>query len=136
MMHTSPGPSGRAGADAAARKRTERTLIFIVVFLGLLMIAGIVAVVLRVIYLSSQPAGQPTASPSRAEDRDRAIALALPPGSSVKSISLAGDRLAVHYDGAGRPGIAVVDLATGAVIRRVDLVPGGSSEAQPALSGP
>ena len=140
MTQISPGPSGpgspgRGGADAAARKRTERTLIFVVVFLGLLMVAGIVAVVLRVIYLSSQPAKEPRASQSRAEDRDVAVPLALPPGSTVKSISLSGDRMAVHYEGGGRPAIAVVDLATGSVVRRVDLVP-GSQEVPPTPSAP
>jgi flagellar basal body-associated protein FliL len=40
--------------EAAARKRTERLLVFIVSFLGLLIVAGITAVVLRIIYLRLQ----------------------------------------------------------------------------------
>lgn len=113
--------------EAAARKRTERTLVFIVVFLGLLIVAGIVAVVLRIIYLSSQPAAQPAASPATAtEAAADAGKLALPAGAVVRSVSLAGDRLAVHYEAPGGAGIAVVDVASGTVVRRMDIVPGGS----------
>lgn len=113
--------------EAAARKRTERTLVFIVVFLGLLIVAGIVAVVLRIIYLSSQPAAQPVASPAAAtEAAADAGKLALPAGAVVRSVSLAGDRLAVHYEAPGGAGIAVVDVASGTVVRRMDIVPGGS----------
>lgn len=114
--------------EAAARKRTERTLVFIVVFLGLLIVAGIVAVVLRIIYLSSQPAAQPAASPATATEVAAADAgkLALPAGAVVRSVSLAGDRLAVHYEAPGGAGIAVVDVASGTVVRRMDIVPGGS----------
>lgn len=124
MSQGSGQPAARAADDAARRKRTERTLIFIVVLLGLLMVAGIVAVVLRVIYLSSQPAAQPASTAAGTQGaQGEAVSLALPPGGVVKSVSLAGDRIAVHYEAAGRAGIAVVDLTTGAVVRRVDVVP-------------
>ena len=113
--------------EAAARKRTERTLVFIVVFLGLLIVAGIVAVVLRIIYLSSQPAAQQAAlAASAAEESPEPARLALPAGAVVRSVSLAGDRLAVHYEAPSGAGIAVVDVASGAVLRRVDVVPGGT----------
>ena len=114
-------------SEAAARKRTERTLVFIVVFLGLLIVAGIVAVVLRIIYLSSQPAAQQPVSPAVSEEAVDAARLALPAGAVVKSVSLAGDRLAIHYEAAGGAGIAVVDVPSGAVIRQIDVVPGGSA---------
>lgn len=118
-----------AAREAATRKRTERTLIFIVVFLGLLMVAGIVAVVLRVIYLSSQPATQPASRAVPGADAVKTeavpLAIALPPGGVVKSLSLAGDRMAVHYEAPTGAGIAVVDVATGAVVRRFNVVPGG-----------
>lgn len=126
MIQGSGQPAGRAATDAAARKRTERTLVFIVVFLGLLIVAGIVAVVLRIIYLSSQPPAQQALPAAPAEAAGEAVQLALPAGAVVKSLSLAGDRMAVHYEAPGGAGIAVVDVASGAVVRRVDVVPGGS----------
>jgi hypothetical protein len=122
-------PNDPAGPDAeeAARKIKERVLVFIVSFLGLLIVAGITAVVLRIIYLSSTSpaqraapaAAKVTAAPGEvAHDR-----LDLPAGAVVKSISVNGDRLAVHFETPGGTGIAVLDLASGTVVRRVDVGP-------------
>jgi hypothetical protein len=130
MNSTSNDSATREADDAAARKVKERVLVFIVAFLGLLIVAGITAVVLRIIYLSStgpaqrtasQPEGQPAAAAGQAA-QDR---LDLPAGAVVKSISVNGDRLAVHYEAPEDTGIAVLDLATGAVVRRVEVVPAG-----------
>jgi hypothetical protein len=116
--------------EAAARKRTERLLVFIVSFLGLLIVAGITAVVLRIIYLSATPSAQQ--EPSQVAGAAAPVAglpsperLDLPAGAVVKSISLSGDRLAVHYEAPSGAGIAVLDLATGAVTRRVSIAPEG-----------
>ena len=48
----------------------------------------------------------------------------LPAGAQVRGLALQGDRLAIHYDTAAGSGIAVVDLATGRTLSRVQLVPG------------
>lgn len=124
---TSPlNDPAREGPADAARKAKERVLVFIVVFLGLLIVAGIVAVVLRIIYLSStapaQRAGPDAGAVSAAVDR-----LALPAGAVVRSVSASGDRLAVHYEGPDGAGIAVVDLASGAVLRRIEVAPDKSA---------
>lgn len=116
--------------EAAARKRTERLLVFIVSFLGLLIVAGITAVVLRIIYLSATPSAQQEASQvagaaAPAAGLPSPERLDLPAGAVVKSISLSGDRLAVHYEAPNGAGIAVMDLATGAVTRRVSIGPEG-----------
>jgi hypothetical protein len=125
---------GQAGApdEEATRKRTERLLVFIVSFLGLLIVAGMTAVVLRIIYLSSTPSAQREtseveASAAPAAGLPSADRLALPAGAIVKSVSLSEDRLAVHYEAPTGTGIAVLDLATGAVVRRVDIAPGGAA---------
>lgn len=112
--------------DAPARDLKVRALIFIVSFLGLLIVAGLVAVILRIIYLSSTPSAQ-RATTDAAEAPSAADRLDLPAGAVVKSMSVGGDRLAVHYDAPGGGGIAVLDLATGTVLRRVDIVPGGTA---------
>jgi hypothetical protein len=125
--------TSNAGAtdEDAARKRTERLLVFIVSFLGLLLVAGITAVVLRIIYLSSTSPAQRELS--QAEESTvpqvgvpRPDRLDLPAGAVVKSVSVGGDRLAVHYEAPGGAGIAVVDLTTGSVLRRLDVVPSGA----------
>lgn len=126
---SAPGEVDPAAAAAVARKVKDRVLIFIVAFLGLLIVAGLVAVLLRIIYLSSGPAAQ-RANPADGGGPVAAVPSAaghldLPAGAVVRSVSLDGDRLAVHYEAPGGTGIAVVDLVTGAVLRRVEAVPGG-----------
>ena len=130
MNSTSNDSATREADDAAARKVKERVLVFIVAFLGLLIVAGITAVVLRIIYLSStgpaqRTASQPEEQPAAAAGQAAQDRLDLPAGAVVKSISVNGDRLAVHYEAPGDTGIAVLDLATGAVVRRVEVVPAG-----------
>ncbi|MCC7252277.1 hypothetical protein [Hyphomicrobium sp.] len=125
---TSPrdAADSRAAGEAFARNVKERVLVFIVVFLGLLILAGLAAVVLRIIYLSSTPGAQRT-MPEAGQSAVAATAdrLDLPAGGSVKSVSVNGDRLAVHYEAPGGAGIVILDVASGAVLRRVDVVPGG-----------
>ncbi len=107
----------------------ERLLVFIVVFLGLLIVAGIAAVVLRIIYLSANPAPQALAPASVSETAPVASAagpaarLALPAGAAVKSLSLSGDRLAVHFEAPSGPGILIVDVASGGIVRQFELFP-------------
>lgn len=118
----------REAADAAGlpNPKTQRLLVFVVVFLGLLIVGGLVAVIGRVIYLSSR-APQPAASSQQAEPGviQRTIAdvpLSLPPGAQVKSTSLSGDRLAVHYEGPDGAAIVIVDLGSKSIIERVKIV--------------
>jgi hypothetical protein len=122
-------PTDGNAANAPARNLKERALVFIVVFLGLLILAGLAAVIVKIIYLSSTPPAQRASSDAAAggpasAPRNR---LELPAGAEVKSISVNGDRLAVHYEAPGGAAIAVLDLASGAVVRRVEVVPGGAT---------
>lgn len=129
MTQPASDPAAGEADETAVRKRTERLLVFIVSFLGLLIIAGLTAVVLRIIYLSSTPsapreaqeATQETPAAAALPSQDR---LDLPAGAVVKSVSLSGDRLAVHYEAPSGAGIAIFDLAGGAVVRRVEVSPG------------
>ncbi|MDH4983957.1 hypothetical protein [Hyphomicrobium sp. D-2] len=47
--------------------------------------------------------------------------LSLPVGAVIRSVSISGDRLAVHFEGAGAEGIAVYDLASGRPLTIVDV---------------
>lgn len=131
MSEPSNDSAPLGAAQAAALKRKERALIFIVAFLGLCIVAGLAAVVLRVIYLSStREAASPAPEAVRAGPAAQAAgsvvsSLSLPAGAVVKSVSLSGDRLAVHYEAGGSAGIAIVDVASGAEVSRIDIVPGG-----------
>lgn len=108
---TIPGPN----------PKLERHLVFVVVLLGLMIVAGLVAVIGRVIYLSSQGEKQPAsdaapraaAAPLHPAAAAGAVPFTLPAGAEIKSIALDGARLAVHYAAPGGDGILVVDQATG-----------------------
>lgn len=122
-----PTPSEPPHADLppgyVPKPRLERSLVFVVVFLGLLIVAGLTAVVLRIIYLASNPKPQQGLAPSGEVSQAAApvaalegLQLGLPAGAVVTSLSLDGDRLAVSYQGESGAGIAIVDAKTGARI--------------------
>jgi hypothetical protein len=120
-----PRPPEVTAAAAAAQARLQRSLKLVVVALAMLMLAGLLTVIGRVIYLASSPRTQPgtptSAAPTPAIRPE--LSLALPPGAIVRSVALAGDRLAVHYDAGTGTGIAVLDLQTGRVITNVAIEP-------------
>jgi phage shock protein PspC (stress-responsive transcriptional regulator) len=106
----------QAGVMAGTGSAFERNLKIAVIAMGVLIVLGVLTVIGRIIYLASRPAGQVTtlaASPR----------LALPAAASVRSVALSGDRLVVHYDAPTGSGISVLDLASGRVLTRVELVP-------------
>lgn len=95
--------------DAGLRRLLE----IAVAGMGVLIVAGLAAVALRVAYLAAHSGGAAAAE----------AALALPSGASVKSLSLSGQRLAVHYVSPEGEGIGIVDLETGRLVSRLRLVP-------------
>lgn len=107
-----------AEALPAADARLQRNLKIFVIALAVLIFAGLATIVGRVIYLASAPGTQP-AAPSPAIRPEQS--LLLPAGAQVRSISLSGNRLAVHYEAGGADGIAVLDLQTGRTITSVVL---------------
>jgi hypothetical protein len=118
--------SSDTSGEVAPEQRVQRILKIIVVTLAILLFAGLAAAVARVIYLASAPVAQPSASaltaastptPSPAIRPEHS--LALPVGAQIRSISLSGNRLAVHYDVGASSGIAVLDLQTGRTITNV-----------------
>ena len=120
-------------AEASPEQRVQRVLKFIVVTLAIVLFAGLLLAVARVIYLASAPAAQPATAaltPAATPAPTPAIrpeqSLALPAGAQVRSVSLSGNRLAVHYDVGSASGIAVLDLQTGRTVTNVAI------EAKPA----
>jgi hypothetical protein len=119
-------PAEDAADPNLPNPKVQRLLVFVVVLLGLMIVAGLVAVIGRVLYLSSRAPAQPAAESSGndAAKIERAIAevpVPLPPGAVVKSTSLSGDRLAVHYEGPEGAAIVIVDIKSKAIIARVQI---------------
>lgn len=108
-------------APSAAEMRLQRNLKIVVIVLGVLLFAGLAAIIGRIIYLASVPKAQPgQAGPMvPAAGLRPELSMQLPAGAEVRSISLSGDRLAVHYVAAGAEGISILDLRTGEPVARV-----------------
>lgn len=102
----------------APHARVQSTLKFVIISLGVLLVAGLATVIGRIIYLASMPPAQPVASSTVSSNQT----LQLPPGSEVRSISLSGNQMAVHYEMPEGSGIAVLDLATGRKATHVSIV--------------
>lgn len=110
-----------SGAPSAAEMRLQRNLKIVVLVLGVLIFAGLAAIVGRIIYVASTPKAQQaqTAPLSPGAVLRPELSMQLPAGAEVRSISLSGDRLAVHYVAAGAEGIAILDLRTGEPVARI-----------------
>jgi hypothetical protein len=100
--------------------RVVRNLKILVITLGVLIVLGLFAVVGRIIYLASRPAAPGATAVSTAAYPARQH-VELPQGADVKSLSLSGNRLAIHYVAPSKSGIAVVDLETGNTLADIEL---------------
>ena len=120
--HAKDSPDPAAGGALTAGQ--VKALKFAVIGMGVMILVGLAAVIGRMIYLASGGQKQAGVVTSVSNPRIPAIAqMALPAQASVRSITLSGNRLAVHYEGPNGSGIAVLDVSTGAVVSRIDLVP-------------
>lgn len=107
-----PTPSA---ADLMREQRLQRNLKILVIGMGLLILAGLGAVAFRIIQVANKPpaTGLATSGTATAAAPAGELALELPRGAKVVSISLSGDRLAVHHESPAGTGITILDLATG-----------------------
>ncbi len=116
--------------------RQVRVLKIAVIVMGILLVGGFAFVLAAIVYQASR-LGKPAApvaetvsgaasaaatlSPPAA--LPEGVELAIPSGATVTTLSLDGDRLAVHLASPAGAEIAVIDLASGKVIARVKLKP-------------
>lgn len=119
-MDARPTAQDHQGGGAPFTPRQLRALKIAVVVMGIILIVGFAAVIGRIAYLVMR--GN-TFQPAAARPLVQSAHLPLPPGATVRSMSLAGDRLAVHYDSPGGPAIVILDLVTGSTLSRIDLSP-------------
>jgi Family of unknown function (DUF6476) len=107
--------------QSASDLRLQRTLKLVVVGLSILLFAGLMAVIGRVIYLASPSAKQPAAAAALAIQPSQS--LQLPAGAQVRSISLSENRIAVQYEAPGSAGIAIFDLKSGRMVTDIAVEP-------------
>ena len=119
--HAAANANEQQGGAPLRELRLQRNLKVLVIGLGILILAGLLAIALRVMGVvggARLSASTPTTSlaiPSGGE-----IALELPRGAKVVAVAVSGSRLAVTHESAFGTGIAIVDLDSG---RRVDVKP-------------
>ncbi|MFA5901727.1 MAG: hypothetical protein WC829_21725 [Hyphomicrobium sp.] len=119
--------TGTDAPPSAAEMRLQRNLKIVVVVLGVLLFAGLAAIIGRIIYLASGDTKQPVAV-SREGAIGAELSMQLPVGAEVRSMSLSGDRLAVHYAIGAADGIAIIDLRSGKPLASVDIERSGPAK--------
>jgi len=87
--------------------------------MGFLIVAALLAIVGRVMYLStvSKPASTALSAPNVALAPEHTMVL--PSGAAVKHVSLQENRLLVHYETEAGAAAAILDLATGKTLSHV-----------------
>jgi hypothetical protein len=126
MTSGTPEPSPQ---DVMREQKLQRNLKIVVVGLGVIILLGLGAVIVRVIGLAGGKAGSESGQIAKtlvALPSDGSIAMELPKGARIISVSLSGNRLAVHHDGPSGAGISILDLETGrriADIKAVEAMP-------------
>ena len=99
-----------------------RRLRFAVIGMGAMLLVGFATVIGRIVYLLNRPTVDPAiVATANSGALPTEFRLALPVGAIVRNLALSGNRLAVHYDGPGGAGIAIVDLATGRAAQRIEI---------------
>ena len=131
MTSDTSRPSARETLPAANEQNPAlvRALKIAVIGMGILILAGLAAVVWRIVHLSSSPKdvppapalSQPAAARGAAAVLTPEMILELPEGAAVRAVTLSANRLAVHYEAPGGAGIAIVDLETGRTLTRIRL---------------
>jgi hypothetical protein len=129
MSSQIPQKSASPPDDGGQSPGLVRFLKIAVAGMGLLIVLGLGAVIWRIVQLASSPKPVPAgAAVSSAPANSAAVAAAvlapeilleLPAGAAVRSVTMSGGRMAVHYDAPSGTGIAVIDLETGRTVSRV-----------------
>lgn len=94
-------------------QRLQRNLKIVVAVLSALILFGLGAVAVRVIGLASVTSGSGQSSRTITISPGTTLSLEIPRGAKIISVSLSGNRLAVHHEGPDGPGIAILDIDTG-----------------------
>ena len=107
-----------------------------VIVMGLILLLGFMAVIGRIVWLvnSAPKAPSEAAATGTAPLVPPIESIALPKGAIVRSISLSGSKLGVHYEGPDGAGIRIVDLQPGGRSFTLPIVEAGN-EVSPGRAG-
>jgi hypothetical protein len=109
-----------------------RALKVAVATMGLMILAGLLAVAWRMVELAtgrhntqapSAVVTAPARTSSSAAEPAIPVSVRLPASATVRSTSLSGDKLSVHYETPEGSGVLILDPATGRVLSHVRFEP-------------
>ena len=107
--------------------RQVRVLKIVVIVMGILLVGGFAFILAAIVYQASrlgQNAGGDAAEPVvAAGGAGHGVELSIPPGSTVTTMDLDGERLALHLNSSAGPEVVIVDVGTGKVLARIKLKP-------------
>ena len=101
--------------------RQVRVLKIVVIVMGVLLVGGFAFVMAAIVYQASHLGKGKASKAAPAAVPGSEMSLAIPPGATVTSLSLDGDRLALYLNSSAGPEIAVIDITTGKVLSRIKL---------------
>ena len=99
--------------------RQVRALKIAVIVLGILLVGGFAFVLAAIVYQAS--GGRQSSAPAPAEAT--LAELHVPKDATVGTLTLDGERLALHLQSSEGSEIVVIDLATGTTLARIRLKP-------------
>lgn len=130
MADTRDAPAPQTDAPAAdlmREQRMQRNLKILIGGMSALILVGLGAVFIGMAgFGPAKPASSPAAVTTAVATPGSEIALELPKGAKIVSVSVSGNRLAVHHEAPSGTGITVIDLDTGrriADIKPLEAVP-------------
>lgn len=100
-----------------------------VTIMGVMLVVGTIILVAAIVWKASRLSeGSATGAGGFP-----ALDIAVPPGASVRSVAIDGDRMAVTLESAPNE-IVIVDIGRGEVVGRIRLKPGGAAPGSGAAS--
>jgi hypothetical protein len=122
----SDGEPQATAANLLREERLQRNLKIVVGGLAVLILVGLGAVVAKVVGVASGSLEGGLGIKRVVTSPVASLALEIPKGARIVSVSLSGNRLAVQHEGPDGTGITILDIETGksvAEIRPIEALP-------------
>ncbi len=100
--------------------RFIRKMLIVVAIMSAILVIGFFVIMGRIFYLASRTNTPTTSSAAVISTSSQ---LTLPAGAKITSMSLSGNRLAVHFTAPTGSGIHIINTDTGTVENRIDIPP-------------
>jgi hypothetical protein len=126
---SAPSASRDSAALTPAEAARQRLLLRIVIGLGLAILLALAGVIYGMVQRAQRAspsvtgASLPATTTSLSGQLPASVQLALPAGAQIRTLALDGNRMSVHYEAPSGTGIALIDLARGVVLTRIQVVP-------------